>query len=105
MLQHSDQQTSDQQNDGQGTIQPFVEGFLDFFGGHIPADTLIWEYQEPGIYSWLDRPTIIIGYPPEFPRAQQGRCGVINLLHPLEQETPRCGKPECRCMMIKEIKE
>jgi hypothetical protein len=71
--------------------------FAGAFAGHVRKDTVVVETIEPGVKPWLPRATAII----LLDRNQPGsRCGIVDLLHPSERGTPRCGDPNCRCMLL-----
>lgn len=68
------------------------------FAGHIHKDAVLAESYEPDELAAFHRATVIVLLNPEGPPGQQGRCGVVDLLHAAERDTPRCGNQECRCM-------
>lgn len=65
------------------------------FAGHVRKDAVVVETLGPGELPHLPRATAIILLDPKCPGS---RCGIVDLLHPSEAGTPRCGNPECRCM-------
>lgn len=71
---------------------------MDMFSGHVSKDVVIVKRYEPHELPWLPRAMItILLFPGD--REGEGRCGVVNLLHFSERNTPRCGSPDCRCMI------
>ena len=89
-------------NDGQGSAAPLLLAMNDLFAGHIYKDAGIADSYEPGFRPWIPRATIVIYL---WPETKQGRCGVIDLLHPTELHRPRCGELTCRCMQSGEGEE
>ena len=81
------------------TIAHVLPAFMEMMAGHIPATTPIIDRYAPGCRPWLPR-AIAVFY--LYPETREGRCGVIDLLHPSERHTPRCGVPGCRCMQGEE---
>lgn len=73
-----------------GDTTPLLATAQGMFAGHVKHDVVIVDRYEPGQLPWLPRATAIILLYPDCPTS---RCGIVDLLHPSEANTPRC-----RCM-------
>lgn len=66
---------------------------MNMFSGHIPSETPIVDFYEPDCLPHITRAIVVFLLP------NGGRCSIVDLLHPTETKTPRCGYLACRCMV------
>jgi hypothetical protein len=78
-----------------GDTGPLLAAMGGVFAGHVRRDVVVVETWGPGETPWCPRATIVFLLDPDAPGS---RCGAVDLLHPSESGSPRCGAPECRCM-------
>lgn len=79
------------------SIAHILPAVKDMFSGHIPAETPIADFYEPGCQPHITRALAV------FLLHNGGRCSIVDLLHPTERKTPRCGDLACRCMVGRKL--